>query len=226
MAEGCTALSLPVIGGNVSLYNESGGADIDPTPVLGLLGLVEVLHTAPPGLTWNEGDALVLLGARATADGAFPLDGTRWATECREHRSGTLAPVDLGAHGTVCAFVAELVSAIAAGGREPALVSAVHDVSSGGLAVALAEMAAASGLGCGVSIEDGAELFCELASRFVVATAQPDQLVAGADARGIPATVIGRAGGDRFRAGQVIDLPLDALREAHEGNLARQLGAD
>jgi phosphoribosylformylglycinamidine synthase len=225
MAQGCTALSLPVIGGNVSLYNESGGADIDPTPVLGLLGLVDVLHTRPPGLVWQEGDALVLLGARATAHGAFPLDGTRWATECRDHRTGTLAPVDLAAHATVCGFVAELVSDIASGARQADLVSAVHDVSSGGLAVALAEMAAASGVGCGVAIEDGAELFCELSSRFVVATTLPDQLCAGAAARGIPATVLGQAGGDRFRAGQLIDLPLDALREAHEGNLARQLGA-
>ncbi len=62
MAEACRALSLPVIGGNVSLYNESGGADIDPTPVLGLLGLVEALHAPPPGLAWREGDTVVLLG--------------------------------------------------------------------------------------------------------------------------------------------------------------------
>jgi len=99
-------------------------------------------------------------------------------------------------------------------------------VSSGGLAVALAEMAAASGVGCAVSVDDGGELFCELASRFVVATAVPERICAGAEAHGIPATVLGRAGGDRFRAGQLIDLPLDALREAHEGNLARQLGGD
>ncbi len=65
MAEACRSLSLPVIGGNVSFYNESGGADIDPTPVLGVLGLVETVHARPPGLGWSEGDTVVLLGARA-----------------------------------------------------------------------------------------------------------------------------------------------------------------
>src|SRR6516162_10507725 len=59
LAEACDALGLPVIGGNVSLYNESGGADIDPTPVLGVLGLVDAVHAAPPGLAWSEGDAVV-----------------------------------------------------------------------------------------------------------------------------------------------------------------------
>src|SRR5271167_2034090 len=69
MAEACRAFALPVIGGNVSFYNESGGADIDPTPVLGVLGLVDTLRAAPPGLAWSDGDAIVLLGARAAPDG-------------------------------------------------------------------------------------------------------------------------------------------------------------
>ena len=76
----------PVIGGNVSLYNESGGSDIDPTPVLGVLGLVDAVRAQPPGPAWSDGDAVVLLGARAAADGTFPLEGTRWATERRDHR--------------------------------------------------------------------------------------------------------------------------------------------
>ena len=109
MAEGCRALSLPVIGGNVSLYNESGGADIDPTPVLGVLGLVDLLVAPPPGVAWDEGDTLVLLGARVSHDGSFPLDGSRWATERRAHRSGALPAIDLEAHAAVCAFVAGLV---------------------------------------------------------------------------------------------------------------------
>ena len=92
MAEACRALSLPVIGGNVSFYNESGGADIDPTPVLGVLGLVDAVHAPPPGLAWSAGDTLVLVGPRPAADGAFPLDGTRWATERRDHRTGQVPP--------------------------------------------------------------------------------------------------------------------------------------
>jgi phosphoribosylformylglycinamidine synthase II len=224
MTEACTALSLPVIGGNVSFYNESGGADIDPTPVLGLLGLVDVLHAPPPGLAWQEGDTLVLLGARTAVDGSFPLHGTRWATECRQHRGGTLPAIDLERHGTLCAFVAELVSAIVSGDHQPPLLSAVHDVSSGGLAVALGEMAVAAGSGCAVAVGDPSELFTELPSRFVVATSMPEDLCARAETLGIPAAVLGRAGGERFAVGELIDLPLARLVEAHEGNLARLLG--
>jgi phosphoribosylformylglycinamidine synthase subunit PurL len=224
MAEACRALSLPVIGGNVSLYNESGGADIDPTPVLGVLGLVDVLVAPPPGLTWTEGDTLVLLGTRRALDGSFPLDGSRWATELRDHRGGTLAAVDLDGHATVCAFVAGLVSTIVSADHQPPLLSAVHDVSSGGLAVALGEMAVASGSGCAVALEDPSELFTELASRFVVATTMPDELCSRAENLGIATFILGRAGGDRMVAGDLLDLPLEALRQAHEGNLAQLLG--
>ncbi len=251
MAEACRALSLPIIGGNVSFYNESGGSDIDPTPVLGLLGLVDAVHAPPPGLDWSAGDTVVLLGARAAADGvfqdgvfqdgafqdgafqdgAFPLEGTRWATERRDHRTGSIPAVDFAAHAGVCAFVAELVAAQVAkqvaardGAGVDALVHAVHDVSGGGLAVALAEMAAAAGTGCALDLDHAAELFAELPSRFVVATAEPDELCRLAAARGIPAAVLGPAGGARFTLGTLVDLPVAALREAHDGNLALALG--
>jgi phosphoribosylformylglycinamidine synthase len=224
MADSCRALDLPIIGGNVSFYNESGGADIDPTPVLGVLGLVDVLHAPPPGLAWSAGDAVVLLGPRSAADGSFPLEGTRWATERRDHRTGQVPPVDFAAHGAVCAFVAGLVAAQVAGGDADPLVHAVHDVSGGGLAVALAEMAAAAGTGCTLDLEQAAELFTELPSRFVVATRDPDELCRRAAAAGIPAAVLGLAGGARCTLGTLVDLPLDALRRAHDGNLALALG--
>ncbi len=224
MAEACRALSLPVIGGNVSLYNESGGADIDPTPVLGVLGLVDAVTARPPGRAWSSGDTVVLLGARSAPDGSFPLEGTRWATERRDHRTGDVPAVDFAAHATLCAFVAGLVAAQVGGAVGDGPVHAVHDVSGGGLAVALAEMAASAGTGCVLDLPDAAELFTELPSRFVVATPVPDELCARATSLGISAAVLGRAGGDRFALGGVVGLPLEALREAEEGNLARVLG--
>ncbi len=224
MAEACRALALPVIGGNVSLYNESGGADIDPTPVLGVLGLVDAVHAPPPGLRWSDGDAVVLLGRRAAADGSFPLEGTRWATERREHRTGRVPVLDVAAHGALCAFVAALVAAQVAGGEGPVLVRGVHDVSGGGLGSALAEMAVTTGTGCSLEVADPAELFAELPSRFVLSTPDPGGLCRLAAARGIPAAVLGPAGGARFTLGDLVDLPLDALRQAHEGNLALVLG--
>jgi phosphoribosylformylglycinamidine synthase len=224
LAEACRALALPVVGGNVSLYNESGGADIDPTPVLGLLGLVDVVAAAPPGLAWSAGDAVVLLGARAAADGSFPLEGTRWATERQGHRTGRPPAVDFAAHRKVCAFVAGLVAAAVGGRGGTAPIGAVHDVSGGGLAVALAEMAAAAGLGCSLDVADPAELFTELPSRFVVATAEPDELCVRAGALGIPAAVLGRAGGDRFTLGTLVDLAAGDVTGAVASNLARALG--
>jgi len=223
MTEACRALSLPVVGGNVSFYNESGGADIDPTPVLGVLGLVDAVHAPPPGLAWSEGDAVVLLGPRATADGAFPLEGTRWAAERRGLRTGSVPAVDYDAHRSVCAFVAEVVAAHVAGAPTHP-VHAVHDVSSGGLAVALAEMACESGLGAGLELHSAAELFTELPSRIVVATPDPDLLCAAAAARGVATAVLGRVGGERLVAGSSLDVAVEALRAAYEGNLPATLG--
>jgi phosphoribosylformylglycinamidine synthase len=224
MAEACRALSLPVVGGNVSLYNESGGADIDPTPVLGVLGLVDDVQAPPPGLGWAEGDDIVLLGARAASDGSYPLEGTRWATECAEHRTGLPPVVDFAAHRAVCAFVAALVAARVGGNEDPVL-RAVHDVSGGGLAVAAAEMAAQSPVGCVLDVAARpAELFTELPSRFLLATPRPDELCARAEAAGVAAAVLGRAHGDRLTLGDWVDLPLTAVREAFEGNLTRALG--
>ena len=112
-----------------------------------------------------------------------------------------------------------------AGDREgEPLVHAVHDVSGGGLATALAEMAAAAGTGCTLELDDAAELFTEVPSRFVVATGDPDELCRLTAASGIPAAVLGPAGGARFTLGGLVDLPIEALREAHEGNLALALG--
>jgi phosphoribosylformylglycinamidine synthase II len=222
MAGACRDLGLPIIGGNVSFYNESGGADIDPTPVFGVLGLVEELHAAPPGLEWREGDTLLLLGERGTE---FALGGSRWATERRKIRTGALPALDMDRHKTLTAFVAGMISTVVAGrGDEGPSIGAVHDVSSGGLAVALAEMAAKSGIGCTLDLNDPAELFCEAPSRFVVATPEPEDLQSRAEALGIPVFVLGQASGDRFVAGGLIDLSLTAVRDSYEGNLALQLG--
>ena len=222
MAAACRALGLPIIGGNVSFYNESGGADIDPTPVFGVLGLVDELHAAPPGLAWREGDTLLLLGERGTE---FTLGGSRWATERRKVRTGVLPALDLDRHRTVTEFVAGLISTVVAGrDHEGPSIGAVHDVSSGGLAVALAEMAVAAVIGCTLDLNDPAELFSEAPSRLVIATSDPDDLRTRAEALGIPVFVLGQASGDRFVAGELIDLPLGAVVDAHEGNLALQLG--
>ena len=161
MAQACRALDLPVIGGNVSLYNESGGADIDPTPVLGLLGLVDAVRVRPPGLAWSAGDAIVVLGPPLPADAS--LEGTRWAAERRDHRGGTVPALDFAVHDAACRLVAGLVATQVGGAAGP--LRAVHDVSSGGLAVALAEMAAAAAWGARSTCPGRPSLFAEAPSR-------------------------------------------------------------
>ena len=111
-----------------------------------------------------------------------------------------------------------------AGTDDDPLVHAVHDVSGGGLAVALAEMAVAASTGCSVDIDDAAELFTELPSRFVVATGGPDDLCARAAQLGVPAAVLGPAAGDRVHTGHPARPPRWRSARAHEGNLAVALG--
>ena len=199
MSEACSAFGVPVVGGNVSLYNASEGTDIDPTPVVGLLGLVDDLRAPPPGKGLVSGDRLVLLGPEH--DG---LGGTEWARTTARPRQGDLPPLDLDRHAAVAGVVRDLVN--------DGLVTGVHDVASGGLALALAEMAVASGVGFDVTgVTDHRGLFSEAPSR-VVACVAPDReadVVARAEAAGVPVRALGTAGGDRLVVAGLVDLGLD-----------------
>ena len=116
MTEACRAFGVPVVGGNVSFYNESGGADIDPTPVVGLLGLIDALVRPPVGPTLVEGGRLVLLGSTEAE-----LSGSAWA-RARGHRSGRLPGLDLEMHSRVAGVVRDLVN----GGRGRRRARRVH----------------------------------------------------------------------------------------------------
>ena len=225
LADACLTFGLPVIGGNVSLYNESAGRDIDPTVVLGVLGLVDRLRRRPPGPGWADGSTVVVLGSRSAADGPrHPLAGSRWAVECRGRRRGTLPPLDTGAHRRLVDLVAGVVVEALDGGA--GLFTGVHDVSAGGLGVALAEMAVRSGTGLVVesAVEGHGELFCELPSRVVAATDRPGELVDRAAAAGVEVSVLGRAGGGRLVVPGLIDLGVDEMQEAQTGALPGALG--
>ena len=106
IAEACLALGVPVVGGNVSFYNESAGIDIDPTPVVGVVGVIERLERRPPGVAAPAGETLVLLGETVPL-----LAGSRWARELHGETGGRLAPLDLEAHRRLCDTVRELVVA-------------------------------------------------------------------------------------------------------------------
>ena len=175
MSEACLGLSIPVIGGNVSLYNESRGRDIDPTPVVGTLGLVDRLERRPAGIGLVAGSRIVLVGA---AGAAGPVGAGSQPRPARARRpiprrlplgrrhprppGGCLPSLDLELHGRLLRLVASVVA-----GPDD-LVDGVHDVSDGGLGLALAEMAVQSGVGFRVPDVDGhVALFGECPSRVV-----------------------------------------------------------
>jgi phosphoribosylformylglycinamidine synthase len=197
----------------VSLYNESRGRDIDPTPVVGVLGLIERLDRRPPGVQLVDGDSVLLVGI-TTAE----LGGSAWAWQLHGHRGGRLPPLDLRKHRILLDFTQRLV----AGG----LVHGVHDVSDGGLGVALAEMAVHAGVGFELAGVDGhAALFSESPSRIVlcVDAAQRDAVAARADAAGLPIIALGRAGGDRLVIEDLVDVSLEAATRAWREKLPASL---
>jgi phosphoribosylformylglycinamidine synthase II len=215
MGDACRQLGIPVVGGNVSLYNESRGRDIDPTPIVGVLGVVDHIDRRPPGVTLVEGDQLVALG-----DPSSVLAGSRWAW-ARGHRGGALPEVDLRAHARVCDLVRELVV--------DGLVQGVHDISDGGLALALAEMAVRGGVGFTVragAVDGHAGLFGEGSSRVVLSVA-PSALAEVHRrhvAAGVPATLLGVAGGDRLVVEGLLDVAIDDAAVAWRETLPSSLG--
>jgi phosphoribosylformylglycinamidine synthase II len=222
MAEACIGLELPVIGGNVSLYNESGGNDIDPTPVVGLLGVLESLVAPPPGWDWREGNAIVLVGQRsAVGDEPFPLSGSRWATR-RGRRGGRMPGFDPRSLKSTFDFVAREIANICAGGASD--ITAVHDVGGGGLGGALAEMASATGLGAHVAALRGhRELFSEFPGRFVMATNDLQALSERAALAHVAVDVLGSVTGDRLRIDDLVDLGVSEIVSRREGALVEAL---
>ncbi len=215
MSEACLAFDLPVVGGNVSLYNESKGTNIDPTPVVGVLGMVDDLSTPPPGKTWNDGDRIVLLGN----PDATELSGSTWAFR-QGHKLGSLAPLDYEAHIAVADLTRDLVN-------DSGFVTGVHDISSGGLGACLAEMAIASGVGCTVArVSSHALLFSEAPSRVVVAVSADNlpALEERAAAAGVPVTRLGLAHKDQFAVKGLVEVPLETLASASANRLPDALG--
>jgi phosphoribosylformylglycinamidine synthase len=206
MSEACVALGLPVVGGNVSFYNESRGADIDPTPVVAVVGLIDELDAPPPVARLVPGQQIVVLG-----ETRVELGGSEWAAVVHGLDGGMPPSADLDLANRLHALVRELVAG--------AFVDGIHDCSDGGLAVTLAEMAIAGGCGFHVAIPDGeltagalpAPVWCfaESASRVVVSVVP--ELVADvleqARRYEVTAAVLGEATADDGAAALVIDGP-------------------
>jgi phosphoribosylformylglycinamidine synthase len=213
LAEACRELGTPVTGGNVSFYNQTGATAINPTPVIGVLGVIDdVTKRVPSGFT-AAGRTLVLLGE--TAD---ELDGSAWAWVTHRHLGGTPPAVRLAAERALAGVLLD-----AAGG---ALLSSAHDLSEGGLAQALVEACLIDGVGASVELSGDAfvELFSESAARALVSTADADAVLTLAAAHGVAARVIGETGGDSLAVEGGFTVALAELREVFEATLPTLFG--
>ncbi|WP_461169868.1 phosphoribosylformylglycinamidine synthase subunit PurL [Arthrobacter sp. Z1-15] len=223
LADGCQELGIPVTGGNVSLYNQTGGVAIHPTPVVGVLGVFDdVARRTPSG--WREdGQAIYLMGV--TKD---ELDGSEFAN-LRGHLGGRPPAVDLKRE--------KLLGELLVNASRDGMIDAAHDLSEGGLAAALSEMALRFGVGARIGLDEVCErdgvdlftmLFSESQSRAVVSVARSEEVrfkdMCGA--RGYAHMRIGvvdtEIGALDFQGH--FSLPLSELKEAHEGTLPKHFG--
>lgn len=222
LGDSCRALSIPVVGGNVSFYNETAGRPIDPTPIVGLLGVVkDGVHPPPMGFQ-RAGDLVVLVGVTK-----IELGGSEYSRTVVGEAGGQLPSLDLGNEAAVARTV---VTAL-----EQAVISSAHDCSEGGLAVALAEacIKSADGLGAEVEAEAGLDLhlwlFSETASRILVSVEPEklDRLRSLAAGEGVTLSVLGTVGGTELRCSAretSFVLPVARLRAEYEEAFAGAMG--
>jgi phosphoribosylformylglycinamidine synthase len=214
MAEACRALDFPVVSGNVSLYNETAGAAIPPTPTVGAVGLLTDYARRADYAGLSEGDTLVLVG-----DTAGELGASLYLRELHGTEDGAPPPVDLAAERRNGDFVRSLIQA----GR----ITACHDLADGGLACAAAEMALASDQGIMLHLPSRnlhALLFGEDQGRYLLGIGPGVNVPALAEAAGVPVSVVGTAAGDSLAVSGAFALPLARLRDAHEGWMPRWMG--
>ncbi len=215
MALACRELDFPVVSGNVSLYNETNGQAIPPTPTVGAVGLIADYARRADFSSLRPGDTLVLLGESHGALGA-----SMYLREILGREDGAPPPVDLAQERKIGDFVRDMIK-----GEQ---VTVVHDLSDGGLVAAAAEMALASGVGITLKLAGDlpahAELFGEDQARYLVAVADAEPILAAARAAGVPARQIGEAGGEHLAAADLFQLPLSQLRDAYEGWMPAYMG--
>ncbi|MEZ5870386.1 MAG: phosphoribosylformylglycinamidine synthase subunit PurL [Nitratireductor sp.] len=208
IGEACTALGFPIVSGNVSLYNETNGQGILPTPTIAGVGLIDDWQLTARISGAQPGDILFMIGTEGTH-----LGQSLYLRECLGREDGPPPPVDLMMEKARGDFVR---AAIRSGN-----VTACHDISGGGMAVALAEMCMAGSMGASCMLGDSdqhAILFGEDQSRYLLAV-KPEYatlFAANAEGSGVSFRQLGNFTGDRLEIGKAISISVRRLREAHE----------
>ncbi|HPX35707.1 MAG TPA: phosphoribosylformylglycinamidine synthase subunit PurL [Mycobacterium sp.] len=220
LADGCAALGIPVTGGNVSFYNQTGATPILPTPVVGVLGVIDDVHRRiPTALGTEPGETLYLLG-----DTRDEFDGSIWAQVTADHLGGLPPKVDLDRE--------RLLGEVLVAGSRDGMVSAAHDLSEGGLIQAIVESSLAGECGCRIVLPEGVDpfvfLFSESAGRVLVAVPRTEEsrFAAMCEARALPATRIGvsDSGSAAVEVQDLFSVSLEELRSTSEGVLPGLFG--
>ena len=212
LADGCVEMGLPVTGGNVSFYNQTGSTAILPTPVIGVLGVIDDVRTRTPMSFKEAGLELYLLGETHS-----DLAGSEWAY-LHNQRGGKAPQADL-------ARELRLIDLLVAG-RTKKIFTAAHDVSQGGLSATLTEMVLRHNVGAEIQLENvGIALVSETPGRVVVAInpAQREALIAEAKAQGIALSKLGTTGGNSLTINGAV-ISLEELRAAHSHTLKNLFG--
>ncbi|RRR99617.1 phosphoribosylformylglycinamidine synthase subunit PurL [Glycomyces terrestris] len=219
IADGCQKLGIPVTGGNVSFYNQTGREAIHPTPVIGVLGVIDdVARRIPLGLG-RTGDTIALLGTTHEE-----LSGSEWASVKHGHLGGVPPKVDLDHEMKL----ADLLSRLA----ETEQLAAAHDLSQGGLAQALVEAISFSGMGAQILLPEGADpftyLFSESSGRVLVVIPRGQELAVrtACESRGLPITPLGVADAntDGLHLRDHFDITRDEIDAAFKGRIGARLG--
>jgi phosphoribosylformylglycinamidine synthase subunit PurL len=212
IAAACEALSVPVVGGNVSLYNEAPGGPIYPTPVIGMVGRLPDPARTGRLAFGDEGDVVAIVGVFEPSSVGSELAKLRG-----EPLRAPLPPLDPAAALVAHHAVREAVRS--------GVLSSAHDIAEGGVATALAECCVAGGIGARIELPSGLDPFAEALGRAFVVSGSAERLatIAAGQPGGAPVTAIGRVGGPSLELVGVLDIPVQALSEARAAGLAALL---
>ena len=229
LSDGCLELEIPVTGGNVSFYNQTGDVPIHPTPVVAVLGVIQDVAARIPSGWQDEGNNIYLLGTTA-----LELDGSAWAGTVHDHLGGVPPAVDLAQE--------KKLAALLAAGAQESLIASAHDLSDGGLAQALAESVLRFGVGARVwlteimlrdQVDAATALFSESTGRVLVSVPREDDvkfqgLCAGRDYPalriGVTDASAGEAGTSVLEIQDTFTLSVDELRTTHRSPLPAHFG--
>ncbi|PCE15620.1 phosphoribosylglycinamide synthetase [Microbacterium sp. SZ1] len=224
LADGCYELGTPVTGGNVSFYNQTGDVPIHPTPLVGVLGIIDDVSRRIPSGWQDEGQNIYLLGTTSTE-----LSGSAWAETVHQHLGGLPPKVDLAGE--------KRLAGLLAAARDEWLISSAHDVSEGGLAQALAEGVSRFGVGARVwlneiierdGVDAASALFSESTGRVIVTVPREDDVKFRGlcEGRNYPVARIGVTDGQdaKLEVQDVFTIPVAEIRERSQATLPAAFG--